>query len=197
MASARVKDLPAKKAEFIGLWTNKGGVGKTTLTFHLSTTYAHLNPSKRVVVFDVCPQANLSSTLLTSINNSECARSLMLGSARQSDRVCAAASRKECLATSVHELAALPVPTAAQGAAVVAQLKQTQQDLQGPRTVAGYLHRVLSPPVGAAAIPLVCSREWCDGRTGADWCRRVVTIWLRASDPLPSLLSAPLYPQST
>lgn len=52
--------------ETIGLWTNKGGVGKTTLTFHLSTAYAHLNPDKRVVVVDMCPQANLSNTMLTS-----------------------------------------------------------------------------------------------------------------------------------
>jgi cellulose biosynthesis protein BcsQ len=42
--------------EFIGLWTNKGGVGKTTLTFHLASAYAVLNPTKRVVVIDMCPQ---------------------------------------------------------------------------------------------------------------------------------------------
>lgn len=53
----------------VGLWTNKGGVGKTTLNFHLSTAYAHLNPSTRVVVVDMCPQANLSSTLLTDVSN--------------------------------------------------------------------------------------------------------------------------------
>jgi hypothetical protein len=56
------------KFESIGLWTNKGGVGKTTLSFHLSTMYAYLNPSKRVVVLDMCPQANLSNTLLTSLS---------------------------------------------------------------------------------------------------------------------------------
>lgn len=42
-----------------GLWTNQGGVGKTTLTFHLATTYAKLFPNKAVVVIDMCPQANL------------------------------------------------------------------------------------------------------------------------------------------
>lgn len=55
------------KYESIGLWTNKGGVGKTTLSFHLSTAYAYLNPDKRVLVVDMCPQANLSNTLLTSL----------------------------------------------------------------------------------------------------------------------------------
>ncbi len=51
--------------ETYGLWTNKGGVGKTTLTFHTSTAYAHLHPEKVVIVCDMCPQANLSHTLLT------------------------------------------------------------------------------------------------------------------------------------
>lgn len=50
-----------------GLWTNQGGVGKTTLTFHLATTYAKLFPDKVVVAIDMCPQANLSNTLLTSV----------------------------------------------------------------------------------------------------------------------------------
>lgn len=49
-----------------GLHTNKGGVGKTTLTFHLSTTYAELFPDKIVVAIDMCPQSNLSATMLTN-----------------------------------------------------------------------------------------------------------------------------------
>ncbi|KAF6252278.1 P-loop containing nucleoside triphosphate hydrolase protein [Scenedesmus sp. NREL 46B-D3] len=49
-----------------GLWTNKGGVGKTTMSYHLASTYAELFPDKVVVAIDMCPQANLSSTLLTN-----------------------------------------------------------------------------------------------------------------------------------
>lgn len=49
-----------------GFWTNKGGVGKTTLTFHMATTYAELFPDKEVVAIDMCPQSNLSATLLTN-----------------------------------------------------------------------------------------------------------------------------------
>ena len=52
--------------ESYGLFTNKGGVGKTTLTFHLASLYAELNPDKRIVLVDMCPQANLSNTVLTS-----------------------------------------------------------------------------------------------------------------------------------
>jgi len=46
------------------VWNNKGGVGKTTLTYHLSTHYAKTHPGERVLVIDMCPQANISSALL-------------------------------------------------------------------------------------------------------------------------------------
>lgn len=48
-----------------GFWNNKGGVGKTTLAFHVATSYAELFPEKAVLCIDMCPQANLSATLLT------------------------------------------------------------------------------------------------------------------------------------
>ncbi|MBS5302191.1 MAG: ParA family protein [Clostridiaceae bacterium] len=41
-------------------WNNKGGTGKTTLCFQLLCQYAIDHPDKRVLVVDVCPQANLS-----------------------------------------------------------------------------------------------------------------------------------------
>ncbi|EEF75161.1 ParA family protein [Phocaeicola coprophilus] len=47
-----------------GLWNNKGGVGKSTITYHLATRYAEINPDKNVVVLDLCPQANSSMMLL-------------------------------------------------------------------------------------------------------------------------------------
>lgn len=46
------------------LWNNKGGVGKSTITFHLATRYAQLNPGRKVIVIDMCPQANVSMILL-------------------------------------------------------------------------------------------------------------------------------------
>lgn len=46
------------------LWNNKGGVGKSTITFHLAVRYAELNPDKKVMVIDLCPQANSSMMLL-------------------------------------------------------------------------------------------------------------------------------------
>ena len=46
------------------IWNNKGGTGKTSLTFQAVCRYAELNPDKRVLIIDMCPQANLSEILL-------------------------------------------------------------------------------------------------------------------------------------
>ena len=46
------------------IWNNKGGVGKTFLSFMLSSEYALKYPEKKVIVVDMCPQANLSEILL-------------------------------------------------------------------------------------------------------------------------------------
>lgn len=56
--------MPLKDSYVI--WNNKGGVGKTTLTFHLATYYAMRNPDHKVLVIDLCPQANVSMALLGS-----------------------------------------------------------------------------------------------------------------------------------
>ena len=45
-------------------WNNKGGVGKSFLGFIASTEYAHQNPDADVYVIDLCPQGNISETLL-------------------------------------------------------------------------------------------------------------------------------------
>lgn len=46
------------------IWNNKGGVGKTFLTYVIATEYAIKHPEKRVAVVDMCPQANVSEMLL-------------------------------------------------------------------------------------------------------------------------------------
>ena len=53
------------------IWNNKGGVGKSYLTFQLASEYARQNPSKKVLVVDLCPQANSSSMLLGGMNDGE------------------------------------------------------------------------------------------------------------------------------
>src|SRR6476660_3445 len=52
--------------ERYAVWNNKGGVGKSTLTFHLAASYADKHPDERVLVVDMCPQANCTMMLLGS-----------------------------------------------------------------------------------------------------------------------------------
>lgn len=52
--------------ERYAIWNNKGGVGKSTLTFHLGTHYASTHPDEEVLVVDMCPQANSTMMLLGS-----------------------------------------------------------------------------------------------------------------------------------
>lgn len=46
------------------IWNNKGGVGKSTITFHIASRYAEKHPQEDVFVIDMCPQANSSMMLL-------------------------------------------------------------------------------------------------------------------------------------
>ena len=43
------------------LWNNKGGVGKSTISFHLSMRYAETHPNEKILVIDLCPQSNSST----------------------------------------------------------------------------------------------------------------------------------------
>lgn len=46
------------------IWNNKGGTGKTSLAFQSVTRFAQQHPKKKVLVIDMCPQANMSEILL-------------------------------------------------------------------------------------------------------------------------------------
>ena len=46
------------------IWNNKGGVGKSFLTFIFATEYASTHPDRHVCVIDMCPQANVSEIFL-------------------------------------------------------------------------------------------------------------------------------------
>lgn len=53
------------------IWNNKGGVGKSYLSFQIACEYARQHPRRRVLVLDVCPQANSSSMLLGGLSGGE------------------------------------------------------------------------------------------------------------------------------
>ncbi|MEW9525589.1 ParA family protein [Agrobacterium radiobacter] len=59
-----------------GFWNNKGGTGKTSLSFQAICRYAEVNPKKRVLVIDACPQANLSELFLGGLTGSGSTRLL-------------------------------------------------------------------------------------------------------------------------
>lgn len=52
------------------VWNNKGGTGKTSLSFQLLCRYAQKHPKARVLAIDMCPQANLSELMLGGLSNS-------------------------------------------------------------------------------------------------------------------------------
>ena len=51
------------------IWNNKGGTGKTSLTFQVVCRYAEKHPKARILVIDMCPQANLSELMLGGLSN--------------------------------------------------------------------------------------------------------------------------------
>ncbi|WP_284163662.1 ParA family protein [Frigidibacter sp. SD6-1] len=53
----------------LGFWNNKGGTGKTSLTFQSVCAFAQMNAENSVLIVDVCPQANLSELLLGGQEN--------------------------------------------------------------------------------------------------------------------------------
>ncbi len=62
------------------IWNNKGGVGKSTITFHIASMYAEKNLDRNVVVIDMCPQANSSMMLMGGGTEAEsCLQDLIIG----------------------------------------------------------------------------------------------------------------------
>lgn len=53
----------------LGFWNNKGGTGKTSLAFQATCAFAAKNPKSKILIFDVCPQANLSELFLGGQEN--------------------------------------------------------------------------------------------------------------------------------
>lgn len=51
------------------VWANKGGIGKSTLSFQLACAAAHENPAKQVYVIDLSPQCDVSRMLLGGGHN--------------------------------------------------------------------------------------------------------------------------------
>ncbi len=59
------------------IWNNKGGVGKSYLTFQIASEYARTHPNQKILVVDLCPQANASGMLLGGMIKGEAALDLL------------------------------------------------------------------------------------------------------------------------
>lgn len=59
------------------IWNNKGGTGKTSLAFQSVSRFAERNPSKKVLIIDMCPQANISELFLGGQENNGSSNLLM------------------------------------------------------------------------------------------------------------------------
>lgn len=55
--------------DIYAFWNNKGGTGKTSLAFQVICAFAQKHKNKRVLVIDICPQANLSELFLGGLMN--------------------------------------------------------------------------------------------------------------------------------
>ena len=51
------------------LWANKGGIGKSTLTFQLAAAFAEKHPERKVLVVDLSPQCDVSRIILGGGHN--------------------------------------------------------------------------------------------------------------------------------
>ncbi len=62
-ATDRPTEMIASNTKYL-VWNNKGGVGKTFLTYNLAVEFAISHPDQDVVVIDACPQSNVSEIIL-------------------------------------------------------------------------------------------------------------------------------------
>src|SRR5208283_3471 len=95
------------------IWNNKGGVGKSYLTFQIAAEYAKTHRDQRVLVVDLCPQANASSMLLGGI---------LLGEQRLVE--IASAPRPLTIAGYIEERIASPYQNPRVGARFALQVSQ-------------------------------------------------------------------------
>ena len=76
LSTLQGSQMPYKNAQVWSVWNNKGGTGKTSLAFQLACREAQLNPTHRILMMDLCPQANLSELMLGGQANSGSAKLL-------------------------------------------------------------------------------------------------------------------------
>ena len=140
------------------LWNNKGGVGKSYLTFQIACEYARTHADKKVLVIDMCPQANASSMLLGGMIRGEAALNQL-----------ASAEPRKTIAGYVRERLASPYHSPGSGASYLERVQD--RNLDAPSNL--YL------VCGDEELEVLGSRVSNATQPGPDDAWSKVHLWLR------------------
>jgi len=126
------------------IWNNKGGVGKSYLTFQIASEYARTHPIQKVLVIDMCPQADSSSILLGGMENGE----------QQLEQICEETPRKT-IAGYLRERIASPYQDPHVGADYIRQVYELNPQIPNNLylVVGDYELELLAPRVRGATVP--------------------------------------------
>ncbi|MFN0053894.1 MAG: ParA family protein [Planctomycetales bacterium] len=126
------------------IWNNKGGVGKSYLTFQVSCEYARTHPNEKVLVVDLCPQADSSSMLLGGMENGE----------NQLEKISAAEPRRT-VAGYIRERVTSPYQDPHVGGSYIHQVHAANVNIPSNLylVVGDYELELLAPRVRGATVP--------------------------------------------
>jgi chromosome partitioning protein len=140
------------------IWNNKGGVGKSYLTFQLACEYARGNPDEKVLVIDMCPQANSSAMFLGGMERGESAL----------DEMCIAAPR-QTIAGYVRERLSSPYHNPRVGSRYLLRVHDRNN----------FVPRNLYLVTGDEELEILASRVSNATQPGPDDAWPKVHLWLR------------------
>jgi cellulose biosynthesis protein BcsQ len=139
------------------IWNNKGGVGKSYLTFQLASEYARKNRNKKVLVIDLCPQANSSSMLLGGMIDGE----------NRLNEIHSAQNKKS-IAGYINERIRSPYVSPSSGAGYITQVSQLNHEIPDN------LYLI----VGDEALEMQSSRVAGATSPGPEDAWRIVHLWI-------------------
>nr|VFJ45860.1 MAG: Cellulose biosynthesis protein BcsQ [Candidatus Kentron sp. DK] len=142
------------------VWNNKGGVGKSYLTFQLSAEYARQHPERKVLVIDLCPQANVSSMLLGG---------MFEGENRLNSIQNASIKKRKTISGYINERISSPYQPTNSGADYLSRVSEYNPN------ISENLYLV----VGDDTLEILSSRVYGATHPGPEDAWRIVHLWIR------------------
>ena len=126
------------------IWNNKGGVSKSYLTFQIASEYARTHPGQKILVVDMCPQADSSSILLGGMENGE----------QRLETICGSTPRRT-IAGYARERITSPYLDPHIGASYILRVHDLNQEMPANLylVVGDYELELLAPRVRSATSP--------------------------------------------